>query len=561
MARKSRWNPQVIEQPSPVLIDTWIYGRISSDQEKNADSVDNQIALATEYIATKPDLVLRGAFRDDGYSGTRFDRPDYIKMVAGIVSGEVRCVVVKDLSRLGRDYIEVGELLFKTFVQYDVRFISINDYYDSADEDARRKRLIILFKNLVNHMYSRNTGKQVRSAYASKQRRGEPIGNKPPYGYVYEGKGAARKLVIEPQGAEIVRLMFNMRAEGKSIHEITCCMNRNKIPSPCNHYYNLGLSKNDKYAVWRPWDGTTIRREILQNEVYIGNLALGKTEVRDGKNHRKPREEWIIHPNNHPAIIDRASFDTVQQLLAEASERYKKHGNHFEENIFAGKVFCSCCGRAAVRSIQRRKTVADKFDYYCTNCHAELRHALGKGKIARFPLEAMEKIIYTELRTRIDTCLDMGSLLDQVSRSETFTANRTMFLTERRRLEQALVQAEDLLSSAYIDHLFDVLDTREFELARTKFESDRNAAEAALEHNRQELDRCGLDDIRKNECLMACRRFADFDRLDRGIVAALVKRIEITPMCREISVELAFRDGFAELERLVSERGAMANVG
>lgn len=445
-------------------------------------------------------------------------------------------------------------------MQYNVRFISVNDYYDSADEDARRKRLMILFKNLMNHMYSRNTGKQVRSAYATKQMRGEPIGNKPPFGYVYDGKGAARKLVIEPEGAKIVRLMFKMRAEGKSAHEITGHMNRNKVPTPRNHYYNLGLTKNEKYAKWRPWDGTTIRREILQNEVYIGNLALGKTEVRDGKNHRKPREEWIIHSDHHEAIVSRELFDTVQCLLGESSERYKKTGTRFAENIFVGKVFCARCGRAAIRSIQRKKTIADKFDYYCKTCHDELRYTLGKEKIPHFPLELLEKAIYTELRARIDVCLDMDALLNEASRSVSFADKRNALLAKRRQLEQALLQADELLANAYVHHISGILDSREFELAREKFESDRHVAETELERNRNELESCGMDAVQTNEWLTACRRFADFDRLDKDIVAALVERIEITPMSRELHIKLAFQDGFAALERLMRE-GAIAHAG
>ena len=160
-------------------------------------------------------------------------------------------------------------------------------------------------KALSDQMYSRNTGKQVRSAYATKQMRGEPIGNRPPFGYLYDGKGAARKLVVEPKGAAVVRRMFTMRAEGRSIHEITTHMNREKVPSPRNHYYNLGPSKPEMHAAWRPWGGTTLWSEKLLHEVDIGKLALGKTEGRDGKNCRKPREEWIIHPGDHEAIVDK----------------------------------------------------------------------------------------------------------------------------------------------------------------------------------------------------------------------------------------------------------------
>ena len=241
MARKSR-KPEALENAAIAAISTakakatqtfpaYIYARISNDSEKADDSIENQIALCKQFIHNHNtnEFIFSGIFSDLGYSGTDFDRPGYSEMMAGILSGEVKLVVVKDLSRLGRTYLEVGELLFDKFVQYGVRFVSVNDNYDSFADDAGRKKLLILFKNLVNHMYSRDLGKKIKSAHDAKKRRGEPAGQAP-YGYRIDKK--TKRLEIVPEAAEIVKMVFDMRLREDSISFISQHLNRLGIPSP-----------------------------------------------------------------------------------------------------------------------------------------------------------------------------------------------------------------------------------------------------------------------------------------------------------------------------------------
>lgn len=558
MARKSRWLAQETQTVTAPVSDAWVYARISNENEKSEDSIDNQIAICKAYISENTGLVFRDAFTDSGFSGTNFDRPGYADMMAGILTGDVRCVVVKDLSRLGRTYIEVGELLFDTFIEYGVRFISVNDRYDSDGEDASRKKLLILFKNLVNHMYSLDLGKKIRSSFFLKQKKGEVLGCLPPYGYTFTTEGGGKRLAVEPESAEIVRQIFDMRLHGYSTIRITEYLNRNGILPPGNHYYKLGLVRHEKHAKQTVWQNNYVCN-LLVNEIYAGHLIQGKHERRGKSVRQKPREEWIIHENAHPAIVDRDVFDSVQILVAEAREKYKKHGNKLGENIYVGKVFCSRCGKAAKRGYYRKNKNEVKFNYFCRYCDDELKRDFTPDTIRRVPVEKVESVVASFIQKQMDICLDIDSLLEKITDSSAVARKRQALLTERQRCQSAKGKAGDLLAAAYTHHLQGLLDKREFELARAKFELDKQEAASGLARVERALADYDMSQIRKNECLTSFRDFKGFTRIDRAIVGALVERIEITPMSDNVDVTLAFADSFGKLNSLMEESGVRKN--
>lgn len=561
MARKSRWLPNTEETPKPIIAisDAWVYGRISNETDKSEDSIDNQIAIAKEYIGSQSDLVFRDVFTDLGFSGTNFDRPGYADMMAGILSGDVRCVVVKDLSRLGRTYIEVGELLFDTFVEYGVRFISVNDRYDSFAEDAGRKKLLVLFKNLVNHMYSKDLGKKIKSSFMLKQHKGELLGCLPPYGYVFTTEGGGKRLQVETMSAEIVKRVFDMRLQGCSTIKITDYLNQNGILAPRNHYYSLGLLTKEKDAVKTVWQNSYICN-LLTNEVYTGDQIQGKYE-RHGKSFDvRPKEEWIIHKDAHTAIIDREQFDAVQELIAASKEKYKKHGNKLDENIYVGKVFCTRCGKAAKRGYYRKNKSEVKYTYRCRYCYDELKHTHGMDAVKPVSLEKLESVVNTEIQNQMDACLDIDGLLDKIAGSTPITQKKQMLTRERQKLQKEVKKAGDMLSAAYTHHLEGLLDSNEFELARAKFERDKQCAEAGLVRLENEMSAYELDLVRQNECLVSFRNFKGFESLDKAIVSVLVNRIEINPTTNVVDVVLNFNDSFAKLERLAMESEVLAYV-
>jgi len=299
-----------------------------------------------------------------------------------------------DLSRLGRTYIEVGELLFDTFVQYGVRFVSVNDNYDSFADDAGRKKLLILFKNLVNHMYSRDLGKKIKSAHDAKKRRGEPAGQAP-YGYRIDKK--SRRLEIVPESAEIVKLVFDMRLNGDSISSISQHLNRLGVPSPQQRRYELGEISHEKFSGRVLWVETLVSK-MLHNETYTGTLFQGKYECKGKSKRLLPREQWIVHENAHDAIITKEQFTAVAEIMKKATVKYKHTGEKPKsENRYAGKIICERCGKVAIRTDNRMK---DPILYYysCRHCCRELKDATGASKAQKLPLKKLDSIIMATTR-------------------------------------------------------------------------------------------------------------------------------------------------------------------
>lgn len=559
MARKSRKNlPQEgFEAPKKAVnYAAWGYARISVDGEKSEDSIDGQTAIIQDYANNTADITLCGVITDLGYSGTNFDRPGYNELMEGIIRGDVQCVIVKDLSRVGRTYIEVGELLFDILPSYNVRFISVNDQYDSFSDDAVRKKLLILFKNLVNHMYSKDLGVKIKSSFTIKQQKGELLGSLPPYGYLFTTDGGGKRLKIEPKSAQIVKLIFDLRARGDSMIKIADHLNRNGISAPRNHYYQLGVLTHEKDAKKALWQNSYIGH-LLRNEVYIGNQVQSKYERHGKSANEKPRSEWIVHENTHTAIVDKALFDRVQGLLNESGEKFKKLGNKLDENIFVGKVFCSRCGKSLKRQYYRKNKNETKYRYCCRDCGMELRYSNGLEKAPQFPLEKLEKAISVLIQKQIDACIETDALINEVINSSVIVRKRHNLTAELNKYERDSKKAEDMLAAAYTHHLAGLLDSREFDLARKKFERDKQTAEAGTELAKRELKRYDSEQTKNNAFLTHFRRFKGFTALDKTMINTLIQRIEIAPLSSEIDITLNFMDDFEKLNKVITESGVI----
>jgi DNA invertase Pin-like site-specific DNA recombinase len=568
MARTSRKSlfqgqPIVPEAPKATVYSTYGYGRISVYGERAEDSIESQAAIIQDYVddSSRPDLVLKGVITDLGFSGTNFDRPGYTELMARIVSGEVQCVVVKDLSRLGRTYIEVGELIFDTFPEYNVRFISVNDQYDSFADDAARKKLLILFKNLVNHMYSMDLGKKIASSFLTKQRNGELLGSLPPYGYLYTTEGGGKRLKPEPESAEIVKLIFDMREQGISMEKIAEHLNRNNVAAPRNHYFNLGILKSEINSKKTMWQNNYIGT-LLRNEVYIGSQIQGKYDNRGQKPAViKPRSVWFIYENAHDAIVSKTQFDNVQSLLAKSGEKYKKLGNKLEENILLGKIFCARCGKSLRRlNWLNKKTKQAKFRYVCRDCATEFRITTDIGKVPHLAYEKLEEVIISSLQRQFEICIDIDTLIEDVTKSSAITEKCRSLKADTVKCRLDSKKADDMLAAAYKHHLAGVLDGKEFELARNEFEKDKKAAEAKAERAEAALVGYDLDKQRQNAFLTNFRSYKDFIKLDKEIVNALIHRIEVVPITNEISIVLNFADELKQLNSLIEESGVLADV-
>jgi hypothetical protein len=472
-----------------------------------------------------------------------------------IRSGAVKCLVVKDLSRIGRTYIEVGEFLFDTLPASGVRFISVNDQYDSFADDAARKKLLILFKNLVNHMYSRDLGKKIRSAHAVKKQRGELTGQ-PPYGYRRSADG--KHLDIDGDAADIVREVYELRLGGMSANGIAKLLTARGVPSPQQRRYKLGEIKHDKFANRIVWSIGVISK-MLRNETYTGCLVHGKYDC-DGKRHTMmPSEFWLRHENSHSAIISREQFEDVQTLMDGTAAKYEKTGVYTRtENRYAGKIFCERCGKAASRNDSGRGAIII-YTYVCRYCHDELKAAMGLKRATKLSEAVLDTLVAESLQKQITALTDADRLLNGLEKSGALTRKKTELAREKAKWDIAQSDADRTLSAAYIHHLDGLLDFREFELIRKKAALDKDEAVARFVCAEGELAKYDLDDARGNEWRRQFGALSDFELPPRELIQKLISRISLTPMSNVVSIELNYMDSRARLRNLFMESGVAFN--
>ena len=328
MARtKRKINPLMQEEssaPAGRRYKTAAYVRLSAEDggKPGADTIDGQKALLTSFIESKPDMELVAVFCDNGRTGTDFERPQFEKMMEEVRKGRVNCIAVKDLSRFGRNYKETGNYLERIFPFLGVRFIAVNDNFDTLTAERTQDGYIVPLKNLINEVYSKDISKKIDAALSVKQRSGEFIGAWAPYGYCKDPDDK-HHLIINPETAPTVRQIFKWRSEGISVVQIGRKLNDAGIISPSSYLYETGEVKTEKYkdVLWH----TQIIKSILKHPVYIGHMVQGrkKQSFYEGKRQTYVDEsDWIVVRNTHEPIIDEETFEAVQKIAGQKKNEY-----------------------------------------------------------------------------------------------------------------------------------------------------------------------------------------------------------------------------------------------
>ena len=341
-----------------------LYLRLSREDgdKEESNSIAGQRDLIRDYLAHHPELREYAVRIDDGFSGSTFDRPAFKEMMADVRAGKTNCVIVKDLSRFGRNYLDAGEYIEKIFPFLGVRFIAINDNFDSERERTSSDDLMIPFKNLINEAYCRDISVKIRSQLEIKRKRGEYLGSFAAYGY-RKSETDKNKLVIDEYAADVIRDIFKWKLEGASPKAIADRLNSAGILSPMEYKKSLGMkyATSFKANVKALWSAASIIR-VLKNPLYVGVLIQGKETTPSYKVHKrisKAEEEWAVVQDSHEAIITKSDFDKVQKVLALDTRTCK--GDSVVQ-LFSGMVFCGDCGASMIR-----KTVpagGKKYIYY-----------------------------------------------------------------------------------------------------------------------------------------------------------------------------------------------------
>ena len=495
---------------------TALYCRLSRDDENSGESnsISNQKRIL-ETFAKEHGLLPYHFFVDDGWSGANFNRPSFTDMIERVENGEIKTVVTKDLSRLGRNYLQVGMYTEMVFPRKVVRYIAINDGVDSAQGDNELSAL----KNLFNDAYSHDISVKTRSAIQARWNQGEYIGSCPVYGYLKSPENKSQ-LVVDQDAARVIREIYRLRLEGASAKKIADELNRRGVPLPMAHKINHGLPHSAGGFAARPdpkWSVHAIFR-ILRDETYTGTLVQGRWETRNHKLKQpvqKPPEEWKRTENAHEAIISRHDFELVQKI-AKLDTRTTPYGDKVYP--FSGLLICGCCGGKMRRRTSR---FGDKtYYYYC--CPTGKKR--GCERPAPIREDALTECVMASLQAHIQSVLALEKELESVG-AERLERNAAARLgAEIAEAENRLGQARQYRASLYENFVSGVLTKEEYRDHKERFSLQIDQAQEEIGQLRQELEAVCSGDRGWTE---SCREFEGAVKLDRRMVISLIRSIKV----------------------------------
>lgn len=517
---------------------------LSDNGKAESNSIHNQRELLLEYLKKHPEMELYKEYKDDGYTGTNFDRPEFQRMLESIRRGQVNCVLVKDLSRFGRDYIDCGKYIEKIFPQLGVRFISLNDHYDTAAA-GHSDTIIVPFKNLINDSYSRDISIKVRSNLEVKRRQGAYTGNYTPYGYE---KDPANKnhLVVDEYAAGIVRDIFKWKVEGFSPAQIAGKLNSMGVLSPAEYKKASGSNYTTAFQTHPKalWGHASVRR-ILENEVYAGVLVQGKRSSLNYKTKKtvyNAPHEWDRVEDTHDAIIARPQFDLVQQLLKEDT----RAGSHNEAvQPYCGRIFCGDC-----QSPMFRKTVnssGKRYVYYVCSANKLDKVLCSKHTIREDTLNAA---VLATVQRQIEVILEMEKALGQMEEAAWEKAELGKIEAGLRYQEQIIEKNHALQLGIYEDLHNGILTKEEFLSMKGEFSARIEEANQIVERLNVERDnlRHGLG--QRQGWLAQFKQYENITEITRLVVVGLIERVNVFENA-EIEVVFRQRDQFEDIIQFV----------
>ena len=399
MARKSRKNQTAAPVcDTSLYIRTALYVRLSvEDNKKRGHSIENQKLVLENFLAGRPEFVVYNTYVDNGATGTNFHRPGFQQMLSDIEAGLIDCVIVKDLSRLGRNSIDTGYYIEQYFRVHQIRFIALTDQFDTADASNLHGGIMLPLKNMINEAYALDIGRKIKAQARQAMKDGEYIGARAPYGYRKDPENC-HKLLIDPEAAEVVFQIFQWAYEHVGLNDIARRLNEQGIQTPSHRKRAMGEITHENLVGSGKWQTRTVAK-ILDSEVYTGDLVQGKTKIVDHQQVQADDDNLIIATNTHEAIISHEVFEAVKAYRRQVCEESKAHEvAPYTPNIFKGKVFCAHCGGSLHRQRNKRKKGPDVYRFHClTNSRTERGGCLGVSLTEKDLLSAVIAILQQEL--------------------------------------------------------------------------------------------------------------------------------------------------------------------
>lgn len=518
---------------------------IAKSETLQSNSIENQKEYIEDYLQSKPEIRVVDFYIDDGYSGVNFDRPDFQRMLQDIKDKKINCVIVKDLSRLGRNYIEVGKYIERLFPFLGVRFIAINDNFDSADDAALSNNIIVPFKNLINDAYCRDISIKIRSHLEVKRKRGEFIGAFPVYGYMRgEDKN---KLIVDPCAAEIVKEIFAMKMEGMSQQAIADELNRLGVLSPAEYKKEQGSGYKTVFQTHSraKWTAVAVLR-VLTNEVYMGTLIQGKESTPNYKvrvREKKPKEEWIRVENAHEAIISRTDFELISDILQKDT---RVSTGKSAVSVYSGYLVCADCGCSMVRKKVRSGSL--EYVYYVCSGNKKDKDICSSHRISENTLNmAITKTLQLHLK-------QLGDLQESIRYIRETSGNsdkiKKLVLQSEKRKED-IEKYNRLKLECYEDYKKELITQDEYMLFKKELDNRIEEIQRAITELGKKK-RMLLDSGYEKESLLEKFLTSKEIELKRSILVRFISRIYVYEDHR-IEIIFRYQDEIRQLLGIVEE--------
>lgn len=503
---------------------TALYCRLSRDDgtESESNSIGNQKKLLSQK-AKEMGLTDTKYYVDDGYTGTNFNRPGFQQLIDDIEIGLVSAVMVKDLSRLGRDYVSVGNYTDSYFPEHNIRFIAVNDAIDSDEGESE----IAPFKNILNEMYARDISKKIRSSHRLRGSMGEPL-SQPPYGYMKSPENK-KKWIIDPEAATVVKSIFKMCLDGKGNETIARELQENEVLIPMAYWRSKGLNRGGKKTQTNPykWCKTTIQK-ILSQQEYCGDIINFKTYSKSFKNktrYENSKENWAVFKDVNEPIIDRETFETVQKFISKTKRRAPKKENG-ERSIFNGLIYCGDCHS----KMRYHTSTSNKGIHYftCSDNKVDYRGKCPGRHYVR--ADALEEVVKLELRRLVEMLeIDESYFAQLILRKNDKEREKDKKFLESE-LQKAIARSgtvSQLYEKLYEDNVIGKVSDEWFVELSHKYEKERMDLKAKIADTRHKIEELKNTNSEYGKFISAIRRFMQMDNLTSPLLRELIDHIDI----------------------------------
>ena len=542
--RRERSEFKTAEKPFGVRIyKTAIYVRLSrEDNLSGSDSIENQIALLRDYISSRPDLQLEDIFADNGFTGTDFDRPEWQRLMGAVQQRQINCIVVKDLSRLGRNYIETGEFLEKICPFFGVRFIAVNDHFDT-DTAESNGQLSVSLSNIINDYYAKDISRKVTSALRSKMEKGEYIGSWEKYGYLKSSENK-NQLVINPETAPVVQMIYQWRCEGISYMGINKKLNDMNIPSPGQYKADRGIVTNNNQKSRRILWNRHMVTEILRDVTYLGHLAQRKTTqclYAGIPSTRTGEEEWIIVKNTHEPIIEAKLFEKVQAINEKAASAQKANQGKYAhlpktENIYGKKFTCADCG-SVMKLVRSLSTKRDKA-YFTFKCPSHEEHGVRACNPKRMRKADGDEAVLCSIKAQFDLFLDSQKAMESLLDLKKKQVRKTGKSDQVSELKKQLEKKKSIFSGLYRDLREGLIDEQDYTQTREILMENIHQLEQQIAEQESVKAECEkpLEQTKIWETLM--QKYYHAQQISAELVDAMIESME---MGKDSSLNIRFK--------------------